>query len=275
MAIEKARLYSEQEAARQRLKEENEALKREILTSHHLGSLIGRSTAISELKHTLERVAQSDSTVLIRGESGTGKGLVARIIHNVSTRREGPFVQFNCAALPETLVESELFGHEKGAFTGAAGQKPGRFELADGGTIFLDEVGKISRAVQAKLLRVVEDKQFERVGGTKTLSVDVRIIAATNLNLEEAIASRRLPRGPLLPAQHHPHRAAAAARAARGRALPGGALPAGDRARPRPAAARDRRRRPRPLRPAHRGRATCASSNRPSTAPWCSPPASA
>ena len=189
VAIEKARLYSEQEAARRRLKEENEALKREILSSHHLGSLIGKSRAIRELKNTMERVAQSDSTVLIRGESGTGKGLVARVIHNVSVRREGPFVQFNCAALPETLVESELFGHEKGAFTGAAGQKPGRFELADGGTIFLDEVGKISRAVQAKLLRVVEDKQFERVGGTKTLTVDVRIIAATNLNLEEAIAS--------------------------------------------------------------------------------------
>ncbi|HMB51871.1 MAG TPA: sigma 54-interacting transcriptional regulator, partial [Thermoanaerobaculia bacterium] len=189
VAIEKARLYAEQEAARQRLKEENEALRREILSSHHLGSLIGKSAAIEELKHTLERLAQSDSTVLVRGESGTGKGLVGRIIHHISTRREGPFVQFNCAALPETLVESELFGHEKGAFTGAAGQKPGRFELADGGTIFLDEVGKVSRAVQAKLLRVVEDKQFERVGGTKTLSVDVRIVAATNLNLEEAIAS--------------------------------------------------------------------------------------
>jgi Nif-specific regulatory protein len=189
VAIEKARLYGEQEAARRRLKVENEALKREILSSHHLGTLIGKSRAIRELKNTLERVAQSDSTVLIRGESGTGKGLVARILHNVSARREGPFVQFNCAALPETLVESELFGHEKGAFTGAAGQKPGRFELADGGTIFLDEVGKISRSVQAKLLRVVEDKQFERVGGTKTLTVDVRIVAATNLDLEEAIAA--------------------------------------------------------------------------------------
>ena len=189
VAIEKARLYSEQEAARRRLKEENEALKKEILSSHHLGSLIGEGPAIEELKRTMERVAQSDSTVLIRGESGTGKGLVARIIHNISTRREGPFVQFNCAALPEHLVESELFGHEKGAFTGATGQKPGRFELADGGTIFLDEIGKVSPAVQAKLLRVVEDKRFERVGGTKTLKVDLRIIAATNLNLEEAIAS--------------------------------------------------------------------------------------
>ncbi|HUO86260.1 MAG TPA: sigma-54 dependent transcriptional regulator, partial [Thermoanaerobaculia bacterium] len=187
VAIEKARLYGEQQAARQRLKEENEALKQEILSSHHLGSLIGKSRAIEELKRMLERVAQSDSTVLVRGESGTGKGLVARIIHSISPRRGGPFVKFNCAALPETLVESELFGHEKGAFTGAGQLKPGRFELAHGGTIFLDEVGKISCSVQAKLLRVVEDKEFERVGGTKTLQSDSRIIAATNLDLEEAI----------------------------------------------------------------------------------------
>ncbi len=187
IAIENARLYGEIDAARVRLKEENEALRREILSSHHLGSLIGKSRAIAELKTMLERVAQSPSTVLIRGESGTGKGLVARIIHTVSPLRQGPFVAFNCAALPETLVESELFGHEKGAFTGAAGQKPGRFELAHHGTIFIDEVGKISRAVQAKLLRVVEDKEFERVGGTRTLKVDVRIVAATNLDLEQAI----------------------------------------------------------------------------------------
>ena len=188
VAIENARLFGQLAEARRRLESENESLKREIFASHHLGSLIGKSRAIEELKATLERVAQSTSTVLIRGESGTGKGLVARIIHNVSPRREGPFVQFNCAALPETLVESELFGHERGAFTGATDRKPGRFELADGGTIFLDEIGKVSRAVQAKLLRVVEDKEFERVGGTKTQRSDVRIIAATNLDLERAIA---------------------------------------------------------------------------------------
>ncbi len=188
VAIENARLFGQLEEARRRLESENESLKREIFASHHLGSLIGKSRAIQELKATLERVAQSTSTVLIRGESGTGKGVVARIIHNVSPRREGPFVQFNCAALPETLVESELFGHERGAFTGATDRKPGRFELGDGGTIFLDEIGKVSRAVQAKLLRVVEDKEFERVGGTKTQRSDVRIVAATNLDLERAIA---------------------------------------------------------------------------------------
>jgi Nif-specific regulatory protein len=187
VAIENARLYGELEAARLRLKEENDSLRREVLSSHNLGSLIGRSQAITDLKQTIERVARNPSTVLIRGESGTGKGLVARIIHSISPRRQAPFIHFNCAALPETLVESELFGHEKGAFTGAAGQKPGRFELAHHGTIFLDEIGKVSRSVQAKLLRVVEEKEFERVGGTRTLRADVRIIAATNLDLEEAI----------------------------------------------------------------------------------------
>ena len=188
LAIDNARLYGELDAHRQKLKEENESLRREILSSRHLGALIGKSRAIDQLKETIERVAQSSSTVLIRGESGTGKGLVARIIHSVSPRREGPFIAFNCAALPETLVESELFGHEKGAFTGATGQKPGRFELAHGGTIFLDEIGKVSLAVQSKLLRVLEDREFERVGGTRTLKSDVRIITATNLNLEDAIA---------------------------------------------------------------------------------------
>ncbi len=188
IAIENARLYGELEAARLRLKEENDSLRREVLSSHNLDSLIGKSQPITFLKQTIERVARNPSTVLIRGESGTGKGLVARIIHSISPRRQAPFIHFNCAALPETLVESELFGHEKGAFTGAAGQKPGRFELAHHGTIFLDEIGKVSRSVQAKLLRIVEEKEFERVGGTRTLRADVRIIAATNLDLEDAIA---------------------------------------------------------------------------------------
>jgi Nif-specific regulatory protein len=187
IAIENARLFGELEAARRSLKEENDSLRHEILSNVSLGSLIGRSRAMTDLKQMLEKVAQSPSTVLIRGESGTGKGLVARTLHAISPRRRAPFVHFNCAALPETLVESELFGHEKGAFTGAAGQKPGRFELANHGTIFLDEIGKVSRAVQAKLLRVVEEKEFERVGGTRTLRSDVRVIAATNLDLEEAI----------------------------------------------------------------------------------------
>ncbi len=187
IAIENARLFSEIEASRQRLKLENESLRNEILSSHNLGSMIGKSRPIVELKQMIEKVAQSNSTVLVRGESGTGKGLVARILHSISPRRQAPFIHFNCAALPETLVESELFGHEKGAFTGASGQKPGRFELANHGTIFLDEIGKVSMSVQSKLLRVVEEKEFERVGGTRTLQADVRVIAATNLEIEEAI----------------------------------------------------------------------------------------
>ncbi len=189
IAIENARLYGELEERRKRLKAENESLRREIVTQRSLGSLIGESAAMAQIKETIERVALSNTTILVRGESGTGKGLVARILHAASPRRDKPFIHFNCAALPETLVESELFGHEKGAFTGAVGRKPGRFELAHGGTIFLDEIGKVSRSVQAKLLRVVEDRRFERVGGTQTLETDVRIVAATNLNLEEAITT--------------------------------------------------------------------------------------
>jgi len=187
IAIDNARLYGELDEARRRLEEENESLRREVMGSHHLGRFIGKSPAIVELKRMLERVAVSGATVLLRGESGTGKGLVGRILHAISPRREEPFIHFNCAALPETLAESELFGHEKGAFTGAAGRKPGRFELAQGGTIFLDEIGKISHSIQAKLLRVVEEKIFERVGGTETLEADVRILAATNLDLEAAL----------------------------------------------------------------------------------------
>jgi Nif-specific regulatory protein len=188
IALDNARLYIELAASRLRLKEENESLRSEVLSTHSLGSLIGRSRVIADLKQMLDRVAQGPSTVLVRGESGTGKGMVARILHAASPRRQAPFIHFNCAALPESLVESELFGHEKGAFTGATGTKPGRFELAHQGTIFLDEIGKVSLAVQAKLLRVVEEKELERVGGTRTLRVDVRVIAATNLDLEAAIA---------------------------------------------------------------------------------------
>jgi transcriptional regulator with GAF, ATPase, and Fis domain len=142
---------------------------------------------VAKIQFAIRKAASGHSTVLLRGESGTGKGLVARIIHNISSRRNGPFIKFSCAALPETLAESELFGHEKGAFTGADRRKLGRFELANGGTIFLDEIGKINLAMQSKLLRVIEDKEFERVGGTHTIKTDVKIITATNLELEKAI----------------------------------------------------------------------------------------
>ena len=153
--------------------------------------LLGRSPAMLDLKEMLSLVAPSEAAVLITGESGTGKELVSRAIHNNSNRREGPLVAVNCAALPETLLESELFGHEKGAFTGAHQRKIGRFELADQGTLFLDEAGEMALTTQAKLLRVLEEHTFERLGGSKTIQADVRVLAATNRDLEAEIEAGR------------------------------------------------------------------------------------
>ncbi len=150
--------------------------------------IIGDSPALRSLLDKIMIVARSNSTVLLRGESGTGKELIAKAIHELSPRAKGPFVKINCAALPESVLESELFGHEKGAFTGAISSRKGRFELADKGTIFLDEIGEISPAFQAKLLRVLQEQEFERVGGNHTIKVDVRVVTATNRNLEEAVA---------------------------------------------------------------------------------------
>lgn len=150
-------------------------------------ALIGRSPVMKDIYRELIRVSQSKATVLLRGESGTGKELIAKLIHENSPRAHKPFIKVNCAALSETLLESELFGHEKGAFTGAIQMKKGRFELADGGTIFLDEIGDLPLPVQVKLLRVLQEMEFERVGGVDTISVDVRTIAATHRQLENAI----------------------------------------------------------------------------------------
>ncbi|HSE19689.1 MAG TPA: sigma 54-interacting transcriptional regulator [Pyrinomonadaceae bacterium] len=166
------------------LQVENQRLHEEINLDH---DMIGESLRMREVFRFIERIAPTDATVLIRGESGTGKELVAHAIHRNSERSAKQFVAINCAVLSETLLESELFGYEKGAFTGAVAQKRGRLEVADGGTLFLDEVGELTPATQAKLLRVLQERQFERVGGTRTINVDVRIIAATNRNLEEAI----------------------------------------------------------------------------------------
>jgi len=148
---------------------------------------IGKAPATRKLLELLEKVAVTDTTVLILGESGTGKELAARMIHRLSPRNERPFIAVNCAALTETLLESELFGHEKGAFTGAVSRKPGRFELADGGTIFLDEIGEMSPALQSKLLRVLEERKLVRVGGTGEIGIDVRLVTATNRNLKEMV----------------------------------------------------------------------------------------
>ena len=163
---------------------ENQRLHQEISLEHNM---IGESPRMREVFRSIERIAPTDATVLILGESGTGKELVAHAIHENSERSANPFVAINCAVLSETLLESELFGYEKGAFTGAVAQKRGRLEVADGGTLFLDEVGELTPATQSKLLRVLQERQFERVGGTRTIKVDVRLIAATNRNLEEAI----------------------------------------------------------------------------------------
>jgi DNA-binding NtrC family response regulator len=151
--------------------------------------LVGESTAIAQVYQVVEKVADTPSTVLITGESGTGKELVARALHDNSSRNTGPFIKINCAAIPKTLMESELFGYEKGAFTGAVGSKPGRFELAHGGSLFLDEIGEIPVEMQVKLLRVLQESEFERVGGIKTIKVDVRLITATNRDLAAEIAS--------------------------------------------------------------------------------------
>jgi two-component system, NtrC family, response regulator HydG len=155
------------------------------------GRILGTSPAIRHIVELIGQVATSAATVLIQGESGTGKELVARAIHEGSARREGPFVKVNCAALPDTLLESEMFGYERGAFTGAAARKAGRFELADGGTLFLDEVGDLSPLTQSKLLHVLQEGEFERLGGTRTLKVDVRVVAATNQDLPTLVRERR------------------------------------------------------------------------------------
>ncbi|HSO41664.1 MAG TPA: sigma 54-interacting transcriptional regulator, partial [Rhodospirillales bacterium] len=156
--------------------------------TYNVDKVIGTSQAMQEVFAQIHLVAPTRSTVLLRGESGTGKELIAKAVHNLSPRKARAFVKVNCAALPDTLLESELFGHEKGSFTGATGERKGRFELADGGTLFLDEIGDVSPAFQAKLLRVLQEREFERVGGTRPLKVAVRLVCATNRNLEEAVA---------------------------------------------------------------------------------------
>jgi len=178
------RLSRAVEDERRSLREERDKLRREVRGDHGFDSIIGHTRSMRMVFDQVRQVAKWNTTVLIRGESGTGKELIANAIHYNSPRARNSFVKLNCAALPDTLLESELFGHEKGAFTGAQTQRKGRFEQADGGTLFLDEIGEISGAFQAKLLRVLQEGEFERVGGTRTLKVDVRIIAATNRDLE-------------------------------------------------------------------------------------------
>ncbi len=185
IAIENARMFAEIGRLRDRLQAENVYLIEEIKTRHGFEEIVGRTAALKKVQSLVEQVAPTDSTVLITGETGTGKELVARAVHNLSTRRERPLVTVNCGTISPGLVESELFGHEKGAFTGALARKIGRFEVADGGTIFLDEIGDLPGDLQVKLLRVLQEGEIERVGGSRTIRVDVRVIAATNRDLEQ------------------------------------------------------------------------------------------
>ncbi len=187
MVGQAARVHRLLQAERGRLMEENRQLKEELRERYDVGNLVGTSHPMQKVYEQVAQAAPANTTVLIRGESGTGKELVAHAIHYNSPRAGKPFVKVNCAALPENLIESELFGYEPGAFTGADRQKKGRFELAHGGTLFLDEVGDLPAATQIKLLRVLQEREFERLGGVKPVRVDVRLIAATNIDLEEAM----------------------------------------------------------------------------------------
>jgi DNA-binding NtrC family response regulator len=174
-----------------RLRQENHLLRKAVRDQYRLEQLVGASEPIQQVMEFVRKVADSDSTVMIQGESGTGKELVARMLHFNSLRKDRPLVPVNCGAIPENLLESELFGHEKGAFTGATHARMGRFELANGGTIFLDEIGEMSLPLQVKLLRVLQEREFERVGGNRTIHVDVRIVAATNQDLETLVEEKR------------------------------------------------------------------------------------
>ncbi len=182
------RQFAEEEKA---LLAENQRLQRELADRYRPANIVGKSREMAPVYEMIGQVATSDATVLIRGESGTGKELIAQAVHYGSHRSEGPFVRVNCAALPEALIESELFGHEKGAFTGAIQKRMGRFERASAGTIFLDEIGDLPASVQVRLLRVLQEREFERVGGTEVLATDVRVVAATNRELEKDMEEGR------------------------------------------------------------------------------------
>lgn len=190
-SLDEFRLLIERALEMKRLREDNIRLRKDINRYFCFPNIIGESAPMKKVFSLIEKVAVADTTVLILGESGTGKELIATTIHYQSGRKDKPLIKVNCAALPETLIESELFGHEKGAFTGAIRRKPGRFELANGGTIFLDEIGDMPLSTQTRLLRVIQEKTIERVGGTETLSIDVRVLTATNRNLEEEVKAGR------------------------------------------------------------------------------------
>jgi Nif-specific regulatory protein len=187
LMAQSVKLHHELEKEREAFLEEKERLRQQLKSRYKVENIIGQSDNMQEVFEAVHRVAPSKANVLLRGESGTGKELVAKAIHFMSLRAKGPFIKFNCASIPEGLLESELFGHEKGSFTGAMAMSKGRFELADSGTIFLDEIGDLPLTLQPKILRVLQEKEFERVGGEKTIKVDIRLVAATSRNLEDFV----------------------------------------------------------------------------------------
>jgi two-component system, NtrC family, response regulator HydG len=189
--VERALSARQERQQVERLREENALLRAEQSTQFDPAGIVGQGAAMRRVFELVSKIARTDSTVYVFGESGTGKELIARAIHEASPRAKGPFIKVNCSALAETLLESELFGHEKGSFTGALKRKLGRFELADGGSLFLDEIGDVSPMIQLKLLRVLQERQFERVGGEQTVRVDVRVITATNKDLKAEVAAGR------------------------------------------------------------------------------------
>jgi formate hydrogenlyase transcriptional activator len=191
VAVENAMAFEEIEALKDKLAKEKAYLEEEVRTEHHFGDIVGENAALRAILNQVETVAPTESTVLVRGETGTGKDLIARALHDLSPRKGRTLVKLNCAAIPTGLLESELFGHEKGAFTGAISQRVGRFEVAHQGTLFLDEVGDIPLELQPKLLRVLQEHEFERLGSTKTIRVNVRLVAATNRDLAKMIAEGR------------------------------------------------------------------------------------
>lgn len=191
MVAQAVRIHQMVEKEKSTLKDENIRLRRELKKKFHPSNIIGESKRMMDIFETLEMVSSTKVTALLRGESGTGKELIAHAIHYYSERSEKPFIKISCAALPETLLESELFGYEKGAFTGAMAAKIGRFEMANTGTLFLDEIGDLSSSTQVKLLRVLQEREFERLGGTQTIKVDIRLITATNKDLEKEVRERR------------------------------------------------------------------------------------
>ena len=237
MAVKNAVAFRQVTDLRDRLNQEKQYLEDEINVEHQFEDIVGESSGLKRVLSQIETVAPTDATVLIQGETGTGKELLARAIHRLSRRSDRTFIKLNCAAIPAALLESELFGHEKGAFTGAIARKMGRLELAHEGTLFLDEVGEMPLELQPKLLRALQEREIERLGGTRPIAVNVRLIAATNRDLAQMVEEKTFPRGSLLPAEGVSDFCAAAAGAEEGHsgagaAFCGGAQPAdgqGDR----------------------------------------------